>query len=704
MTSATLSNLIMPAPVGNAPPRLNPRCSQDGPARRPDQPQPAAKLQDRPAQAPHSEPKNSQQPETPRPTRKHRSARPAENDQAAKRQDVRRKLRELFERLGLETAALENVEIPADASAQGKAQLRETLARQLGFADAKAMNAAIQTAQAAPEVGENVLAAKQHMLDGPGGKAPKASPDAPATTPPKTDDTAALKTGDNSLAAHRKMIDGPAEKPALGENGLAAKPQNLDGPIETPKITAGHNGLAADPQKLDGPVATSPTAEAKPAASAAGKPVSNAAAASQTTPDAAAPVENSQEAPAPATLDAPQTAASPRPATRVVTNEMPVPPAQSKSHDTTSAPAQARQGKSHPDQPAAQTSPQQNPPAAKPAVTQTPTATTKESAAQKSAAAQPTGQLSQQGSEAARDRLAEALVARATEQTSAKTKAKENNGRAERVRREYGLQSSEQSRPAKAAPKTDAAQNTEPSRPTETLNRAAAKQDEAQTASRYAPQANADNKSAQAKAVAVKAARSATVTSNNDAPAASNAPETTSPAPVSPTAAASAPRSTAETQVLDQVATAIRYQATPETRSMTVRLDPPELGRVHIDIRSDAEGIRGVVQVENTRTLAELQREAPQLLERLQEAGIRVKDLEFQMNDPGRGDQNNGQGQQAQNAYAQFSDGQGHRGQTWATEQETGSTLGSIFDNDETPDDRATDDTYVGSDALNVMI
>jgi flagellar hook-length control protein FliK len=163
----------------------------------------------------------------------------------------------------------------------------------------------------------------------------------------------------------------------------------------------------------------------------------------------------------------------------------------------------------------------------------------------------------------------------------------------------------------------------------------------------------------------------------------------------------------AEGKAVDQVVAAVRFQATPAMREMTVQLTPSELGQVRIEIRTDADGLRGMVQVDNARTLSELQREAPQLIERLEEAGIRVKDLEFQMNDQQRGEQGNPQhGQQAQNAYAQFQSNMGHgqRGQTWDADSETESTLGSIFDHDETDDAGLDAGEYVGSDALNVMI
>ncbi len=71
--------------------------------------------------------------------------------------------------------------------------------------------------------------------------------------------------------------------------------------------------------------------------------------------------------------------------------------------------------------------------------------------------------------------------------------------------------------------------------------------------------------------------------------------------------------------------------------SMQIRLDPPELGRVHLAFRSEGGEVRGLVQVDNPRTLADLQREAPALLNRLQDSGVQVKSMEFVLANNGGG-------------------------------------------------------------------
>ncbi len=86
-------------------------------------------------------------------------------------------------------------------------------------------------------------------------------------------------------------------------------------------------------------------------------------------------------------------------------------------------------------------------------------------------------------------------------------------------------------------------------------------------------------------------------------------------------------------QAGDQIVQAMRARTLANGDEITVRLDPPELGRVKISIQSDADGIRGVVQAENARTLSELQRETPSLVQRLAESGVDIRRVEFQLAD-----------------------------------------------------------------------
>jgi flagellar hook-length control protein FliK len=121
----------------------------------------------------------------------------------------------------------------------------------------------------------------------------------------------------------------------------------------------------------------------------------------------------------------------------------------------------------------------------------------------------------------------------------------------------------------------------------------------------------------------------------------------------------SAPAQPAQTPLSNQIAEKIEFTQLAQNRQITVRLDPPELGKVHIQLQTEGAEVRGVVQVDSARTLGDLHREAPALLERLQEAGIQIKTLEFQMNSDARG----GQQQTQQDIFNAFAQQHGQGGQ-----------------------------------------
>ncbi len=163
---------------------------------------------------------------------------------------------------------------------------------------------------------------------------------------------------------------------------------------------------------------------------------------------------------------------------------------------------------------------------------------------------------------------------------------------------------------------------------------------------------------------------------------------------------------TAGAEMIEQITTHIQANRDNLGQEMTVRLDPPELGQVRIQLRDDGNGLRGVIQVQHTRTLNEMTREAPNLMQRLNEAGIQVKDLEFQMNDPNQGRGDSAQGQAA-NAFGEFGgNGQG-RGNQAQGDTESASDGQSQLHNDLKPevDEKYQDNgQYVAEGSLNVMI
>ncbi len=80
--------------------------------------------------------------------------------------------------------------------------------------------------------------------------------------------------------------------------------------------------------------------------------------------------------------------------------------------------------------------------------------------------------------------------------------------------------------------------------------------------------------------------------------------------------------------VARQVIDDIKVNFTPDTKSMTIALDPPELGKINIRMVQDNEGLSGVMQVQSSEVRDHIQRELPQVIATLHNSGIDVKKVE----------------------------------------------------------------------------
>lgn len=151
----------------------------------------------------------------------------------------------------------------------------------------------------------------------------------------------------------------------------------------------------------------------------------------------------------------------------------------------------------------------------------------------------------------------------------------------------------------------------------------------------------------------------------------------------------------------EQITANLSSNVQGNTREITVQLNPPELGRVRIEFQNDGDAVRGVVHVENSRTLSDLSREAPALIERLTEAGIQVRNLEFQMNTDGREDS------QAQTAYGSFQQsnnqgGPGHEAGSHPDDALPGDAENLDGSDEEPPS--VPEGEYIATGAVNVMM
>ena len=87
-----------------------------------------------------------------------------------------------------------------------------------------------------------------------------------------------------------------------------------------------------------------------------------------------------------------------------------------------------------------------------------------------------------------------------------------------------------------------------------------------------------------------------------------------------------------------QIADAFRSSAARNGQEIVIRLNPPELGRVRVILRVEGNEVRGILDVENSRTLSQLQREVPNIMSRLADAGIEMKRMDLSLNEDGMRD------------------------------------------------------------------
>ena len=137
-----------------------------------------------------------------------------------------------------------------------------------------------------------------------------------------------------------------------------------------------------------------------------------------------------------------------------------------------------------------------------------------------------------------------------------------------------------------------------------------------------------------------------------------------------------------------QVLTGINTAYSQQGKQLTINLNPPELGKVRLTVTEHNNQIRTVVKVEDPRTMADLQREAPLLVQRLSESGMEIRNLEIVLS-------NNNHASQSQSQ--QFAGAQ-HQ---WRNQQQAGDNGNErLFTQPREPQELE----YAGSGLLNVWI
>ncbi|MHC4499559.1 MAG: flagellar hook-length control protein FliK [Planctomycetota bacterium] len=85
--------------------------------------------------------------------------------------------------------------------------------------------------------------------------------------------------------------------------------------------------------------------------------------------------------------------------------------------------------------------------------------------------------------------------------------------------------------------------------------------------------------------------------------------------------------------ISDQILESIHSSLRQGEQQITIRLNPPELGKVFIKLQEQQDQITGLLEVSRIQTRYEIEHELPNMIRTLQEAGIQIKRLDVVVSD-----------------------------------------------------------------------
>lgn len=86
-------------------------------------------------------------------------------------------------------------------------------------------------------------------------------------------------------------------------------------------------------------------------------------------------------------------------------------------------------------------------------------------------------------------------------------------------------------------------------------------------------------------------------------------------------------------QLMDQIFESIQSSIRQDSRQITIRLNPPELGRVFIKFQENNGHIVGILKVSESQTRYEIEKALPQLMQNLMGTGVAIKRLDVVLAD-----------------------------------------------------------------------
>lgn len=105
----------------------------------------------------------------------------------------------------------------------------------------------------------------------------------------------------------------------------------------------------------------------------------------------------------------------------------------------------------------------------------------------------------------------------------------------------------------------------------------------------------------------------------------------TEQSPASPESTRPAANAGSHPSVAEQIQDSVRTSFSTGSRQIVIHLNPPELGKVSITFREDADGITGLLQVDEPQTRHQLQQALPEIIRNLQDSGVQIKRIEVEL-------------------------------------------------------------------------
>ncbi|MHC4572573.1 MAG: flagellar hook-length control protein FliK [Planctomycetota bacterium] len=125
----------------------------------------------------------------------------------------------------------------------------------------------------------------------------------------------------------------------------------------------------------------------------------------------------------------------------------------------------------------------------------------------------------------------------------------------------------------------------------------------------------------------------------------------------------------------EQIAESIHNSLGEGQQGITIRLNPPELGRVFIKFQEHKDEITGLLEVDKIETRYEIEHELPQILRALQEAGVNIKRLDVLLTEQTEQhlfrDQSLQYGSSQRNGFAEGNNPGTTHGDGWLTSEES---------------------------------